>query len=158
MKYDLRMFFFPLLIAATVILSAGWCSQVARQNHSLEVVGSNPTPATNLGPAGTPSLPCQARALPGLASWEQFDEAGRRGAYGIAYDPLAMTCAKRGWPTGTLLRVTERHNGLSVVVRVTDRNPARDYRRGVLVDLSAAAFAALAGRELGVAEVNIQQE
>lgn len=27
---------------------AGWSSQVARQTHNLEVVGSNPAPATNL--------------------------------------------------------------------------------------------------------------
>src|SRR5271169_3513487 len=30
---------------------AGWSSLVARQAHNLKVVGSNPTPATNLGPA-----------------------------------------------------------------------------------------------------------
>ena len=29
---------------------AGWSSLVARQAHNLKVVGSNPTPATNLGP------------------------------------------------------------------------------------------------------------
>ena len=28
--------------------TAGWSSLVARQAHNLEVVGSNPTPATNL--------------------------------------------------------------------------------------------------------------
>ena len=28
--------------------SAGWSSPVARQAHNLKVVGSNPTPATNL--------------------------------------------------------------------------------------------------------------
>ena len=30
------------------ILIAGWSSPVARQAHNLKVVGSNPTPATNL--------------------------------------------------------------------------------------------------------------
>jgi hypothetical protein len=29
-------------------LGAGWSSPVARQAHNLKVVGSNPTPATNL--------------------------------------------------------------------------------------------------------------
>jgi hypothetical protein len=31
---------------------AGWSSPEAREEHSLEVVGSNPTPATNFGAAG----------------------------------------------------------------------------------------------------------
>ena len=30
------------------LLDAGWSSLVARQAHNLKVVGSNPTPATNL--------------------------------------------------------------------------------------------------------------
>ena len=29
-------------------INAGWSSPVARQAHNLKVVGSNPTPATNL--------------------------------------------------------------------------------------------------------------
>src|SRR5580700_5749946 len=33
-----------------VFLDAGWSSLVARQAHNLKVVGSNPAPATNLGP------------------------------------------------------------------------------------------------------------
>ncbi len=31
-----------------IIGGAGWSSPVARQAHNLKVVGSNPTPATNL--------------------------------------------------------------------------------------------------------------
>ena len=31
-----------------VLVDAGWSSPVARQAHNLKVVGSNPTPATNL--------------------------------------------------------------------------------------------------------------
>jgi hypothetical protein len=30
------------------LFTAGWSSQVARRAHNPEVVGSNPTPATNL--------------------------------------------------------------------------------------------------------------
>jgi hypothetical protein len=30
------------------LVIAGWSSPVARQAHNLKVVGSNPTPATNL--------------------------------------------------------------------------------------------------------------
>ena len=34
--------------AARDHIDAGWSSPVARQAHNLKVVGSNPTPATNL--------------------------------------------------------------------------------------------------------------
>ena len=41
----------PGLLASQLFFSkhdAGWSSPVARQAHNLKVVGSNPTPATNL--------------------------------------------------------------------------------------------------------------
>jgi hypothetical protein len=38
-------------------LNAGWSSPVARQAHNLKVVGSNPTPATNLQPNLQPMAP-----------------------------------------------------------------------------------------------------
>ena len=87
-----------------------------------------------------------------LASWEQLDEAGHVGAYGIPYDPMQLTCATRVWPKGTRLKVTEIHNGLSVIVTVTDRNPAGRYA----LDLSWAAFGRIAGHSLGAAEVKVE--
>ena len=41
---------FPRTPLGVNILIAGWSSQVARQAHNLKVVGSNPTPVTNLKP------------------------------------------------------------------------------------------------------------
>ena len=38
----------PCIGAGTV--DAGWSSPVARQAHNLKVIGSNPIPATKLGP------------------------------------------------------------------------------------------------------------
>ena len=37
---------------------AGWSSPVARQAHNLKVVGSNPTPATNLAEQASFGRPC----------------------------------------------------------------------------------------------------
>jgi len=87
-----------------------------------------------------------------LASWEQRDEAGRVGAYGIAYDPMKLTCATRLWPKGTRLKVTEIHNGLCVIVTVVDRNPPGRFA----MDLSWAAFGKIDGHALGAAEVNVE--
>ena len=101
--------------------------------------------AALLALAGTPKPVC-------LASWEQLDEAGRVGCYGVAYDPKKFTCATRRWPCGTRLKVTEIHNGISVVVTVTDKNPKGRFA----LDLSWAAFGVIAGHELGRAEVNVE--
>lgn len=86
------------------------------------------------------------------ASWEQLDEAGHVGAYGVRYDPRQFTCAARRWPFGARLKVTEIHNGRSVVVTVTDRNPPGRFA----LDLSWAAFGVLDGHALGVAEVKVE--
>ena len=65
-------------------------------------------------------------------------------------------CASWSYPIGTMLRVTERHNGSSVVVKVVERGPAKWLvREGVLLDLSEQAFKQLDGIELGHAEVTV---
>ena len=46
---------FPRTPLGVNILIAGWSSQVARQAHNLKVVGSNPTPVTNLKPRNSSS-------------------------------------------------------------------------------------------------------
>ncbi len=51
---------------------AGWSSQVARQAHNLKVVGSNPTPATNLKPCNSLSY-----GASGFQGWAAVS-AGRK--------------------------------------------------------------------------------
>jgi rare lipoprotein A len=53
----------------------------------------------------------------------------------------ALTAAHRSLPFGTMVRVDNRGNGLSAVVRITDRGP---FTRGRVIDVSQ-----IAGRELG---------
>jgi rare lipoprotein A (peptidoglycan hydrolase) len=88
------------------------------------------------------------------ASWEQYDEAGQIGANGKPFDPNAMTCATRRWPLGARLRITDVHNGSSVIVTVTDRTPLKTKHA---IDLSPKAFQCLNGLELGVCEVRVEQ-
>jgi rare lipoprotein A len=52
-----------------------------------------------------------------------------------------MTAAHRSLPFGTMVRVTHRRSGRSVVVRINDRGP---FVRGRVIDLTPAA-----ARELG---------
>jgi len=47
-----------------------------------------------------------------------------------------MTAAHRSLPFGTKLRVTNKNNGRSVVVRINDRGP---FVKGRMLDLSRGA-------------------
>lgn len=86
-----------------------------------------------------------------VASWERNADIGKLEASGLRYDPHKMTCACNLFPLGTVLSVREMHNGLSVVVVVTDRINER-YSRSRL-DLSRDAFDRLDGLGLGLADV-----
>lgn len=52
----------------------------------------------------------------------------------------AMIAAHRTLPFGTRVKVTNKHNGRSVVVRIIDRGP---FIRGRVIDLSPGAAHAL---------------
>lgn len=55
-------------------------------------------------------------------------------------NPAALTAAHRSLPFGTHVRVTNKKNGRSVVVRISDRGP---FVRGRVIDLSPAAARAI---------------
>jgi rare lipoprotein A len=63
-----------------------------------------------------------------------------------------LTAAHRTLPFGTRVRVTNRRNGKSVVVRINDRGP---FRRGRIIDVSHAAARALGMIRSGVAPVRL---
>ncbi len=89
----------------------------------------------------------------GMASWYGYDGSGSETAAGERYNPEGMTAAHRSLPLGTKVRVTNTHNGRSVVVRINDRGP---YIRGRIIDLSAAAARLLGMMSSGVAQVRIE--
>ena len=63
-----------------------------------------------------------------------------RSASGERVRSGAMTAAHRSLPFGTLVRVTNRRNGQSVIVRINDRGP---FVRGRVIDLTPAAARAI---------------
>lgn len=65
-----------------------------------------------------------------------------------------MTCASNTHKMGTKLKVTNKANGKSVTVRVTDRGGFSKYGR--TLDLSKAAFAKIADVKQGLAKVDIK--
>lgn len=74
-----------------------------------------------------------ASAQCGRASWYALHS---RTASGERMNPSDMTAAHRSLPFGTKLKVTNKSNGKSVVVRVNDRGP---FVRGRVLDLSKGA-------------------
>jgi rare lipoprotein A len=68
---------------------------------------------------------------------------GRKTASGELFDMNALTAAHRTFPFGSRVRVTNRVNSRTVVVRINDRGP---FVRGRVIDLSRGAAAAIGMR------------
>jgi len=79
-----------------------------------------------------------AQAQSGIASIYSYK--GSRTASGQHAHPAGLTAAHRTLPFGTKVRVTNRRNGHSVVVRINDRGP---FVRGRVIDVTPAAARAL---------------
>lgn len=78
-------------------------------------------------------FPGTASAQCGAASWYALTS---KTASGERMNPAAMTAAHRSLPFGTKIKVVNKANGKSVVVRINDRGP---FARGRVLDLSKAA-------------------
>jgi rare lipoprotein A len=110
-----------------------------------------PTPAI-LAPKITTSQK-QADILHGVASWYGGVFHGRRTASGETFDMYAMTACHPTLPFGTVVRVTNRENQRSVVVRITDRGY---LFKGRMLDLSYGAAEKLAMIKAGTAKVDLE--
>ena len=74
----------------------------------------------------------------GIASVYAY--SGERTANCQRATPSSLTAAHRSLPFAALVRVTNRHNGRSVVVRINDRGP---FVHGRVIDLTPAGAHAL---------------
>lgn len=72
----------------------------------------------------------------GLASWYGVEEHGNRTSNGERFDMRKPTAAHKTLPLGSIVRVTSKATGKSIVVRVNDRGP---FVAGRIVDLSYRA-------------------
>ena len=78
-------------------------------------------------------------AQSGIASVYSL-ESGSKTASGERLNPGTLTAAHRTLPFGTKVRVTNRHNGHSVIVTINDRGP---FARGRIIDLTPAGARAI---------------
>lgn len=90
----------------------------------------------------------------GMASWYGRQFHGRKTASGDTFDMYAMTAAHRSLPLNCYIRVTNKDNGKSVVVKVNDRGPFHGNR---VLDLSYAAANKLGIAGSGTGNVTIER-
>jgi rare lipoprotein A len=88
----------------------------------------------------------------GKASYYGREAHGQATASGEKFDMHALTAAHKTLPFGTKVRVTNRANKKSVVVRVNDRGP---FVAGRIIDLSYAAAKKIDMLAAGVADVEV---
>ena len=103
------------------------------------------------------ALACSAWAAIPIASAQNgvasvYGYKTGRTASGERVNPGGLTAAHRSLPFGTRVRVTNRRNGKSVVVRINDRGP---FVRGRVIDVTPAGARALGFSGLAAVTLSI---
>lgn len=88
------------------------------------------------------------------ASWYGKPFHGRLTASGERFNMNDLTCASNSHKIGTKLKVTNKSNGKSVIVRVNDTGGFKKYGR--TLDLSRGAFNKIEDINKGLVKINIQ--
>lgn len=104
------------------------------------------TPTRRATPKPTTPKPTAPKVVDSGTCGASFYAEGQLTANGENFDPEAMTAAHRTLPFGTRVRVTNPDTGAAITVRINDRGPFIDGR---CIDLSRAAFRAIASLDLG---------
>ncbi len=89
----------------------------------------------------------------GNASWYGPNFHGKFTSNGEHYNMWAMTAAHKTLPMNTIVKVTNRRNGKSTVVRINDRGPFVSTR---IIDLSKAAASKIDMIGTGTAPVTLE--
>ncbi|MEJ8755524.1 septal ring lytic transglycosylase RlpA family protein [Pontibacter sp. H259] len=90
----------------------------------------------------------------GKASYYSDRMQGQRTSSGERYDKAKLTAAHFSLPFNTLVEVTNKSNGKSVIVKINDRMPKS---RHSIIDLSRAAATEIGLIRAGVASVTIKE-
>lgn len=101
---------------------------------------------------GISSTPAQAFTQCGKASW--YAGPGTRTANGERLNHGARTAAHKSLPFGSKVRVTNKRNGRSIIVRINDRGP---FIRGRIIDLTKGGASRLGFINSGVTSVCIKR-
>jgi len=89
----------------------------------------------------------------GIASWYGQKFNGRKTSSGEIYSICDFSAAHKTLPLPSYVRVTNKRNGKSVVVRVNDRGP---FHEGRIIDLSYVAAIRIGLDKTGTAPVEVE--
>jgi rare lipoprotein A len=109
--------------------------------------------------SGCSSIPSVSRD-----NWVGYTESGeasfyadkfqnRKTANGERYSHSLKTAAHNKIPFGSSVKVTNKNNGKSVIVKVNDRGP---FAKDRIIDLSKSAFSSIGNPSSGVINVSIE--
>ncbi len=90
----------------------------------------------------------------GMASWYGRQFNGHKTASGEIYNQNSLTAAHRSLPLNCYIKVTNKSNGKSVIVKVNDRGPFHGSR---VLDLSYAAANKIGIANTGTGNVSIER-
>jgi len=149
-------------VAATSAVPSASASRTGDERASRSGLREDPVPSPSAStPSAPPSPKKPAQSPPsdggnvsssGVCGASYYSD-GQRTANGEVFDPNAFTAANKTMPFNTRVRVTNQANGKQTVVRINDRGP---YAGGRCLDLSRAAFAAIANLSAGVITVKYE--
>lgn len=121
-------------------------------DHAVDITEIEPPVEPEAKPEPEPDSAVTRTLGSGVASYYGRRFHGRKTANGERFNMNAMTAAHKTLPFGTKVKVTNRRNGRSVVVRINDRGP---FIRGRTIDLSRAAASKIGLIQTGHASVKL---
>lgn len=133
--------------------SASYRAPVANSSTPSNLRHPTMRPYTVMGKRYYPSVVRVGEEFKGRASWYGPNFHGKKTSNGETYSMWQMTAAHKTLPMNTVVRVTNKENGRSVVVRVNDRGPFVNTR---IIDLSKKAATELDMVKKGTAPVELE--
>ena len=127
--------------------------RAGRDHPRTPLATPTPEPTETQPEQAPPKKKRQRKILSHGACEASYYGSGGRTASGESFHADALTAAHRTLPIGSKVRVTNRHNDRSVVVRINDRGP---FVAGRCLDLSSAAMHAVGGLASGVIPVKYE--
>ncbi len=100
-----------------------------------------------------PTVVHKGDSFDGVASWYGPNFHGKKTSSGEDYDMNKATAAHKTLPMNTIVKVTNRENGKSTVVRINDRGPFVASR---IIDLSKKAAGEIDMTQTGTARVHLE--
>jgi rare lipoprotein A len=120
---------------------------------SLLAIGCTSSPRFVVKETPEVTMPGSSFVQEGIASYYAEEFHGRKTSNGETFDMNALTAAHQTLPFGTLVRVTNKATGKSVVVRINDRGP---FLKDRIIDLSRGAAEKIGMIGPGTAEVHLE--